>query len=59
MHGNHLPTPDAASIVASRQLAEEARRRRLLPELRRRRRPLVVPPLPTQRPPQDPGHSTS
>jgi hypothetical protein len=42
-------TADTASVIAARQLAEEAKRRRLPPELRRRR-PLVVPPLPVPRP---------
>jgi len=47
---SHGPT-DTASVIAARQLAEDAHRRRLPAELkRRRRRPLVVPPLPTARP---------
>jgi hypothetical protein len=47
---SHRPTPDTASVIAARQLAEEAYRRRLLSDLRRRhRRPLVVPPLPAPR----------
>jgi hypothetical protein len=45
---------DTASVIAARQLAEEAHRRRLPAELkRRRRRPLVVPPLPAPDAPSD------
>jgi len=41
---------DTASVIAARQLAEDAHRRRLPADLkRRRRRPLVVPPLPAAR----------
>jgi hypothetical protein len=44
-------TADTASVIAARQLAQEAQRRRTLSELRRRsRRPLHVPPLPAARP---------
>jgi len=40
-------TGDTASVIAARQLAEDAHRRRLPADLkRRRRRPIVVPPLP-------------
>ena len=38
---------ESASLIAARQLAEDAHRRRLVADLRRRRRhALVVPPLP-------------
>ncbi len=48
---NHGPTADTASVIAARQLAEEAPRRRLPPELaRRRRRVLFVPPAPASLP---------
>jgi hypothetical protein len=48
---SHGTTTDTASVIAARQLAEDAHRRRLPAELkRRRRRPLVVPPLPPARP---------
>ena len=44
---SHSRTPESASLIAARQLAEEAHRRRLLADLRRRkRRPLIVPPRP-------------
>jgi len=43
-------TADTASVIAARQLAEEAHHRRLPANLkRRRRRPLVVPPMPGAR----------
>jgi hypothetical protein len=45
MPERHGSTAETASVIAARQLAEEAKRRRLPPELRRRR-PLVVPLLP-------------
>jgi hypothetical protein len=45
----HGSTADTASVIAARQLAEEAKRRRLPPELRRRR-PLLVPLLHVPRP---------
>jgi hypothetical protein len=55
---NHDWSADTASVLAARQLAEEAKLRRLPPGLRRRR-PLVVPPLPVPRPAReahgDPG----
>jgi hypothetical protein len=48
---SHGTTADTASVIAARQLAEDAHRRRLPADLkRRRRRPLVVPPLPAARP---------
>jgi hypothetical protein len=43
-------TAETASVIAARQLAEEARLRRLPSALRRRRRPMAVPP---PRPPTD------
>ena len=47
---SHGPTTDTASVIAARQLAEEAHHRRLPADLkRRRRRPLVVPPMPADR----------
>lgn len=47
---SHGPTVDPASVIAARQLAEEAHHRRLPANLkRRRRRPLVVPPMPADR----------
>ncbi|HEY0127101.1 MAG TPA: hypothetical protein VGB58_08195 [Blastococcus sp.] len=50
MSENHGTSADTASVIAARQLAEDAHRRRLPAELtRRRRRPLVVPPLPASR----------
>ena len=50
---NHGPT-DTASVIAARQLAQEARHRRLPADLkRRRRRPLVVPPMPATRSPSE------
>ena len=48
MQHSQVSPADAASVIAARQLADEARRRRLPPELRRRR-PLVVPALPVPR----------
>lgn len=43
---------ESASLIAARQLAEDAHRRRLLADFRRRRRhALVVPPIPSSRPP--------
>ena len=46
---SHGPA-DTASVIAARQLAQEARHRRLPADLkRRRRRPLVVPPPPADR----------
>ncbi|MCW2743387.1 MAG: hypothetical protein JWR45_3809 [Blastococcus sp.] len=41
---------ESASLIAARQLAEDAHRRRLLADFRRRRRhaSLVVPPLPSR-----------
>jgi hypothetical protein len=43
---------ESASLIAARQLAEDAHRRRLLAGLRRRRlHALVVPPTPSIRPP--------
>ncbi|WP_164704707.1 hypothetical protein [Blastococcus litoris] len=51
---HHGTTADTASVIAARQLAEDAHRRRVLSDLkRRRRRPLVVPPLPAARPGPD------
>jgi hypothetical protein len=46
MLDSHRQTPDAASVIAARQLAEEARLRRPPAALRRRRRPMTIPPLP-------------
>ncbi|WP_324277601.1 hypothetical protein [Blastococcus brunescens] len=47
---SHSTAADTASVIAARQLAQEAQRRRALSELRRRsRRPLYVPPLPAAR----------
>jgi hypothetical protein len=41
---------ESASLIAARQLAEDAHRRRLVADFRRRRRhALVVPPLPAPR----------
>jgi hypothetical protein len=45
---------DSASVIAARQLAEEADARRLPADLRRRRRPLSVPP-PLLPPPDEPA----
>jgi hypothetical protein len=60
VHDCNEHTPDSASVIAARHLADEARRRRLPPDLvRRRRRPLVVPPLPAQRRPVDPSVADS
>ncbi len=43
---------ESASLIAARQLAEDAHRRRLLADFRRRRlHALVVPPTPSTRPP--------
>lgn len=53
MREHHGSTADTASVIAARQLADEAKRRRLPPELRRRR-PLVVPPLPLPDPAPEP-----
>jgi len=42
---------ESASLIAARQLAEDAHRRRLVADFRRRRRrALVVPPLPPAAP---------
>ncbi|SFF32255.1 hypothetical protein [Blastococcus tunisiensis] len=47
---SHSTSADSASVIAARQLAQEAQRRRTLSELHRRsRRPLYVPPLPATR----------
>ncbi len=54
MREDHGTGADTASVIAARQLAEEAHRRRLPAELqRRRRRPLVVPPPPAPDAPSD------
>jgi hypothetical protein len=47
---SHSRTSESASLIAARQLAEDAHRRRLLADLRRRRRPMIVPPLPGSNP---------
>ena len=45
---------ESASLIAARQLAEDAHRRRLVADHRRRRRhALVVPPLPAPTPSAD------
>lgn len=47
---SHGEARESASLIAARQLAEDAHRRRLLADSRRRRRnALVVPPLPAAR----------
>jgi hypothetical protein len=52
MHDSSSQAPESASLIAARQLAEDAHRRRLAADFRRRRRrPLVVPPSPRSRPP--------
>jgi hypothetical protein len=48
---------EKASVIAARQLAEEAHRRRMLADLRRRRRPMAVPP-PLLKPPDEPEPET-
>lgn len=48
------PAPESASLIAARQLAEDAHRRRLVADFRRRRRhALVIPPLPGPAPTDD------
>ncbi|HET6392127.1 MAG TPA: hypothetical protein VFG13_04845 [Blastococcus sp.] len=55
MRESHGTGADTASVIAARQLAEDAHRRRLPAELKRRRhRPLVVPP-----PPIDPARDAA
>jgi hypothetical protein len=45
---------ESASLIAARQLAEDAHRRRLVADFRRRRRhALVIPPLPAPSPADD------
>ncbi len=45
MVDSYSRTAESASLIAARQLAEDAHRRRILSDLRRRkRRPLIVPP---------------
>ncbi len=46
MVDSHSLRAESASLIAARQLAEDAHRRRVLSDLRRRRRPLIVPPPP-------------
>jgi hypothetical protein len=54
MREEHATGAETASVIAARQLAEDAHRRRLPAELkRRRRRPLVVPPPPVPDAPSD------
>ena len=54
MREEHATGAETASVIAARQLAEDARRRRLPAELKRRRRlPLVVPPPPAPDAPSD------
>jgi hypothetical protein len=51
MIDNRSSAPESASLIAARQLAEDAHRRRLVADFRRRRRhALVIPPLPPATP---------